>query len=110
MLCERAVSRTTHQSLLAEKQTVQNWVADSLAEMTAARLLTLYAAWKMDHEGPAAARVEIAMIKYYGAGVLYDVIDRALQVHGSLGYSCDLPLEAMYRAAQVRRPVGRVHG
>ncbi len=85
MLCERAVSRTTHKSLLAEKQTIQNWVADSLAEMTAARLMTLYAAWKMDEQGASAARVEIAMIKYYGAGVLYNVIDRAIQIHGALG-------------------------
>jgi acyl-CoA dehydrogenase len=103
MLCERAVSRTIHHSLLAEKQTIQNWVADSLAEMTAARLLTLYAAWKMDNEGAAASRVEIAMIKYYGAGVLYNVIDRAIQVHGALGFSTDLPLESMYRAARAAR-------
>jgi acyl-CoA dehydrogenase len=103
MLCERAVSRYTHGSLLAEKQTVQNWVSDSLAEMQAARLMTLQAAWKMDREGAAAARVEIAMIKYYGAGVLYNVIDRAIQVHGGLGYSCDLPLESMYRAARAAR-------
>jgi acyl-CoA dehydrogenase len=103
MLCERAVSRFTHGSLLAEKQTVQNWVADSLAEMQAARLMTLQAAWKMDREGAAAARVEIAMIKYFGAGVLYNVIDRALQVHGGLGYSCDLPLESMYRSARAAR-------
>jgi acyl-CoA dehydrogenase len=103
MLCERAVSRYAHGSVLAEKQTIQNWVADSLAEMHAARLMTLQAAWKMDQEGQAAARMEIAMIKYYGAGVLYDVIDRALQVHGSLGYSCDLPLEHMYRAARAAR-------
>ena len=103
MLCERAVSRTTHKSTLAEKQTVQNWVADSMAEMTAARLLTLYAAWKMDLEGPAAARVEIAMIKYYGASVLYNVIDRAIQVHGALGFSTDLPLEQMYRNARAAR-------
>src|SRR6516164_7066844 len=103
MLCERAVSRYTHRSLLAEKQTVQNWVADSLAEMTAARLMTLQAAWKMDREGAQAARVEIAMIKYFGAKVLYDVIDRAIQVHGSLGFSCDLPLESMYRAARAAR-------
>ncbi|MHB1584891.1 MAG: acyl-CoA dehydrogenase family protein [Acidimicrobiales bacterium] len=103
MLCERAVSRYAFGSLLAEKQTVQNWVADSLAQMQAARLMTLHAAWKMDQEGAAAARVEIAMIKYYGAGVLYDVIDRAIQVHGSLGYSCDLPLESMYRAARAAR-------
>jgi acyl-CoA dehydrogenase len=103
MLCERAVSRYAHGSLLSEKQTIQNWVADSLAEMTAARLMTLQAAWKMDREGAAAARVEIAMIKYYGAGVLYNVIDRAIQVYGSLGYSADLPLEHMYRAARAAR-------
>ena len=103
MLCERAVSRYAHGSLLSEKQTIQNWVADSLAQMQAARLMTLHAAWKMDQEGAAAARLDIAMIKYYGAGVLYDVIDRALQVHGSLGYSSDLPLESMYRAARGAR-------
>ncbi|HEX3980916.1 MAG TPA: acyl-CoA dehydrogenase family protein, partial [Acidimicrobiales bacterium] len=103
MLCERAVSRTTHHSLLAEKQTIQNWVADSLAEMTAARLMTLYAAWKMDEQGASAARVEIAMIKYYGAGVLYNVIDRAIQIHGALGFSTDLPLESMYRHARAAR-------
>jgi acyl-CoA dehydrogenase len=103
MLCERAVSRYTHGSYLAEKQTIQNWVADSMAEMTAARLLTLYAAWRMDQVGAAAARVEIAMIKYYGAQVLYNVIDRAIQIHGSLGFSTDLPLEGMYRAARAAR-------
>src|ERR1019366_8618034 len=103
MLCERSVSRYLHGSLLAEKQMIQSWVADSMAEMTAARLMTLQAAWKMDRDGPAAARVEIAMIKYYGATVLYNVIDRAIQAHGSLGYSCDLPLESMYRAARAAR-------
>jgi len=103
MMCERALSRYAHGSLLSEKQTVQNWIADSRAEMQAARLMTLHAAWKMDREGAAAARVEIAMIKYYGAQVLYNVIDRSLQVHGSLGYSTDLPLEAMYRWARAAR-------
>jgi acyl-CoA dehydrogenase len=103
MLCERAVSRYTHGSYLAEKQTIQNWVADSLTEMTQARLLTLYAAWKMDQVGASNARVEIAMIKYSGAQVLYNVIDRAIQVYGSLGFSSDLPLEHMYRAARAAR-------
>ncbi len=103
MLCERAVSRYAHGSLLAEKGTVQDWVADSLAEMQAARLMTLQAAWKMDREGPAAARSEIAMIKYFGAKVLFNVIDRAIQVHGALGFSSDLPLESMYRAARAAR-------
>ena len=103
MLCERAVSRYTHGSLLAEKQTVQNWIADSKAEMHAARLMTLHAAWKMDQVGASASRDEIAMIKYFGASVLYNVIDRALQAHGALGYSADMPLEAMYRAARAAR-------
>jgi acyl-CoA dehydrogenase len=103
MLCERALSRYVHGSLLADKQTVQNWIADSAAEMQAARLMTLHAAWKMDAEGASAARQDIALIKFYGAKVLHDVVDRALQAHGSLGYSTDLPLEQMYRFARAAR-------
>ena len=103
MLCERALTRHSHGSLLKDKQTVQNWIADSAAQMHAARLMTLHAAWKMDNEGAAAARQEIALIKFYGAAVLHDVVDRALQVHGALGYSTDLPLEAMYRFARAAR-------
>ena len=103
MMCERALSRFTHGSVLAEKQTVQNWIADSMAEMHAARLMTIQAAWKMDKVGASASRVEIDMIKYYGAQVLYNVIDRALQTYGSLGYSSDMPLEHMYRAARAAR-------
>jgi acyl-CoA dehydrogenase len=103
MLCERALYREVHGSLLAEKQTVQNWIADSAAQIQAARLMTLNAAWLMDTQGAAAARKEISLIKFYGAGVLHDVIDRALQVHGALGYSTDMPLEQMYRYARAAR-------
>jgi acyl-CoA dehydrogenase len=103
MMCERAVSRFTHGSLLSEKQTVQNWIADSAAEMHAARLMTLHAAWKMDQVGASASRDEIAMIKYYGAAVLHNVIDRSIQTHGALGYSTDMPLERMYRWARAAR-------
>jgi acyl-CoA dehydrogenase len=103
MMCERALSRYTHGSLLAEKQTIQNWIADSRAEITAARLMTLHAAWKIDQVGTAQAREEISLIKFFGAKVLNDVIDRAIQVHGSLGFSTDLPLEHMYRAARAAR-------
>jgi acyl-CoA dehydrogenase len=103
MLCERATYRYTFGSTLAEKQTVQNWIADSAAEMLAARLMTLHAAWVIDERGAAAARTEIALIKFYGAKVLHDVIDRALQAHGSLGLSTDMPLEAMYRSARAAR-------
>jgi len=102
-LCERAVSKSLHGSRLADKQTVQNWVADSAAAVEAARLLTLQAAWKIDREGAEAARKEIAMIKYHGATVMHDVVDRALQIHGSFGYSTDLPLEHMYRWARAAR-------
>jgi len=102
-LCERAVSRHAFGSVLADKQSIQNFVADSAAEMHAARLMTLHAAWKMDNEGASAARTEISMIKFYGARVLHDVVDRAIQVHGALGYSTDLPLEAMYRYARAAR-------
>jgi acyl-CoA dehydrogenase len=103
MLCERSLYRYAHGATLSKHETVQNWIADSAAQMQAARLMTLHAAWKMDTEGVAAARQDIAMIKYYGAGVLHDVVDRALQAHGSLGYSTDMPLEAMYRYARAAR-------
>jgi acyl-CoA dehydrogenase len=103
MLCEYSLLREAHGSTLSEKQTVQNWIADSAAQMDAARLMTLHAAWKMDTEGVGAARREISLIKFFGAGVLHDVVDRALQVHGSLGYSTDMPLEAMYRYARGAR-------
>lgn len=103
MLCERAVSRYAFGSNLADKQTVQNWIADSAAQMQAARLMTLHAAWRMDNEGASAARNDISLIKFFGANVLFDVVDRALQIHGALGYSTDLPLEAMYRYARAAR-------
>jgi acyl-CoA dehydrogenase len=103
MLCERATYRVSHGNVLGRHQSVQNWIADSAAEMQAARLMTLHAAWVMDTQGVAAARVPISLIKFYGAGVLHDVIDRAVQVHGALGYSTDLPLEAMYRYSRAWR-------
>jgi acyl-CoA dehydrogenase len=103
MLCEYSLMREAHGSKLSKKQTVRNWIADSAAEIQAARLMTLHAAWKMDREGASAARKEISLIKFWGASVLHNVIDRALQVHGSLGYSTDMPLEAMYRYARAAR-------
>jgi acyl-CoA dehydrogenase len=105
MLCERAVQREVGDERLADKQTVQNWIADSRAEIEAARLMTLKAAWTMDAQGAKAARTEISMIKYFGARVLHDVIDRAIQVHGGLGFSADMPLEHMYRWARAARLV-----
>ena len=103
MLCERSLQREAFGGPLAQKQTVQNWIADSAAEMQAARLMTLHAAWMIDRQGASAARKEISLIKFFGARVLHDVIDRAIQLHGSLGYSSDLPLEEMYRHARAAR-------
>jgi acyl-CoA dehydrogenase len=103
MLCERSLQREAFGKKLAGHESVQNWIADSAAEMQAARLMTLHAAWVIDTEGAAAARKEISLIKFFGAKVLHDVIDRAIQVHGSLGYSSDMPLEEMYRHARAAR-------
>lgn len=103
MMCERVVSREVHGSLLSQKQLIQDMIATSKAEMEAARLLTLQAAWKMDQGGTKNALTDIAMIKFWGAQVLYNVIDRAIQVHGALGITGDLPLERMYRDARAAR-------
>src|SRR6266446_1992039 len=103
MLCERSLQREAFGKKLAGHETVQNWIADSTAEMQAARLMTLHAAWIIDTQGAAAARKEISLIKFFGAKVLHDVIDRAIQIHGSLGYSSDMPLEEMYRHARAAR-------
>ena len=100
MMCERAVSRTLLGRPLGDKQFVQDFIAESRTEIDAARLLTLNAAWHWDTYGGSRSRVQIAQIKYWGARVLYNVIDRAIQVHGALGYSTDLPLEQMYRTAR----------
>ncbi len=101
MMCAYALKRQSFGEPLAKKQTVQNWIADSTAEINAARLMTLNAAWKLDRGDDA--RVEISLIKFFGARVLHDVIDRAIQVHGALGYSKDTPLEMFYRDARAAR-------
>ena len=101
MMCAYALKRQSFGEPLAKKQSVQNWIADSAAEISAARLMTLNAAWKLDRGDDA--RVEISLIKFFGARVLHDVIDRAIQVHGALGYSKDTPLEMFYRDARAAR-------
>jgi acyl-CoA dehydrogenase len=103
MLCERAVSKSVHGGLLSDKQMIQQWVADSIAAIESMRLLTLNAAWKIDQVGASNARQEIAMIKYAGAPAMHDVLDRAIQIHGALGFSGDMPLEHMYRWARASR-------
>jgi acyl-CoA dehydrogenase len=101
LMCERSLKRYAHGSLLSDKQMIQKFIADSATEIQAARLMTLEAAKKIDQGDEA--RVEIAMIKVFGAKVLHDVIDRAIQVHGALGVTGDTPLEKMYREARYAR-------
>jgi acyl-CoA dehydrogenase len=101
LMCTRALEREAHGGPLAEKQTVQNWIADSAAEIHACRLMTLDAAHKIDQGDEA--RVEVSVIKFYAARVLGDVIDRAVQVHGALGLSDRSPLAHMYTLARSGR-------
>jgi acyl-CoA dehydrogenase len=101
MLCERALSRHSFGKPYFKHQMIQEYIADSRIELETAKLLTLQTAWKFDQFGAHATRSDIAMVKVYNAKVLHNVVDRALQVHGSLGYSCDLPLESMYRHARM---------
>jgi acyl-CoA dehydrogenase len=101
MMCRRANEREAFGSKLADKQFIQDFVAKSRMETEQARLLTLKAAWKMDTEGKREARREISMIKVVAANVVMDVLDRAIQVHGSLGMSDDTPLAAMWRYSRM---------
>jgi acyl-CoA dehydrogenase len=97
LMCERAIEREAFGGPLAEKQFVQDFIARSRIEIDGARLMVLHAAWKMDTAGKRAARQEISEIKVVAANVYMDVLDRAIQVHGALGVSDDLPLALMWR-------------
>jgi alkylation response protein AidB-like acyl-CoA dehydrogenase len=90
---------------LGSKQTVQNWLAESRAEIDAARLLVLQTAWRIDRSGAGSseAREAISLIKFHTAGVLQAVIDRAVQVHGALGISDDTVLSWFYRQERAAR-------
>ena len=101
LMCAYSLERKTFGETLASKQTIQNWIAESAAEIQACRLMTMQAAQRID-EGDEA-RVEVSLIKFYAAKALGDVIDRALQVHGGLGMTEDTPLASMWRAARAGR-------
>ena len=101
LMCERAKTRYAHGSYLAEKGDIQSWIAESAAEIQAARMMTLDAARAID--SGSEARTEISLIKFWGARMLHNVIDRAIQVHGALGVTSDTPLEFMYREARYAR-------
>jgi acyl-CoA dehydrogenase len=86
---------------LADSQIIQNYIAESEAEIQASRLLTLQAAWKMDQG--EQARKEVSLIKFYGAQMLNNVIDRAIQTLGIYGLTPNTPLEGLYREARAAR-------
>jgi acyl-CoA dehydrogenase len=103
MMCRRANERVAFGGPLADKQFVQEAIATSRMEIDQARLLTLYAAWRMDTEGKRAARQAISAIKIVAANMVMDVLDRAIQIHGALGMTDDTPLAAMWRFSRMLR-------
>jgi acyl-CoA dehydrogenase len=96
MMCERALSRRTQGTLLADKQAVQAFIADSWIELSQYRLMVLHTAWKIDNLPHGAARVDIAMCKVAMAKIYHDIVQRALHVHGSLGTTRETPLAGMW--------------
>jgi len=101
LMCRYANEREAFGGPLGEKQTVQNWVADSAAEIQACRLMTMDTARKID-EG-SEARVEVSLLKVFAANVLVEVIDRAIQVHGARGLTDETPLAGMAMHARAAR-------
>jgi acyl-CoA dehydrogenase len=102
MMCERALSRETQGSLLADKQFVQGYVADSYAQLMQFRLFVLYTAWSIDkHNDYRKVRKDISAIKAVMPGVLHDIAWRAMQVHGALGVSNEMPFSRMLLGASV---------
>lgn len=98
LMCRRALSRELDlDKPLAEKQTIQNWIAESRAEIKASRLMVLDTAEKMQELGAKAVKEDISTIKFFVADVLMKVIDRAIQVHGALGITDDTLLSFWYR-------------
>ncbi len=98
LMCRRAISRQLDPGKpLAEKQTIQNWIAESRAEIKASRLMVMDTAQKMQDLGAKAVKEDISTIKFFVADVLMKVIDRAIQVHGALGITDDTLLSFWYR-------------
>jgi alkylation response protein AidB-like acyl-CoA dehydrogenase len=104
LMCRRAATREIAPGKpLGTRQMVQEWIAESRAEIDAARLLIQNAAWVIDKEGLYAAREQVSCIKFYVAGVLGRVLDRAIQTHGALGVTDDTPLASFWRHERAAR-------
>ncbi len=104
LMCKRAATRMIGDGKpLGTRQMVQQWIAESRAEINSARLSVLHAAWTIDNKGNHAARNEISMIKFQVAGILMRVLDRALQTHGALGMTDETPIAWWYRHERAAR-------
>jgi len=101
MMVDRALNRYAHGSILAEKQGIQWLIADSTMELYQAKLMVLHAAYRIENDLPF--KTEVSMAKHFVANTLWRVIDRAIQVHGALGYSEDTPLAGMLKQARWSR-------
>ncbi len=114
LMCKRAVKRAIAPDgkTLATRQIIQSWIAECAADIQAARLMTLHAAWKIENLGMKEAREDVSLIKFFVADVLQKVIDRALQVHGGLGMTDDTIISFLYRherAARIYDGADEVH-
>ncbi len=101
MTIDRAMKRYAHGSLLAEKQGIQWMIADSTMELYQCKLMVLHSAYKIDQG--KEFKSEVSMAKHFVANALNRIIDRAIQVHGALGYSTDTPLAHMAQQARWAR-------
>lgn len=113
MMCRRALARQLAPGeALADKQIVQAWIAESRADIDAARLMVLRTAWLIDERGFAGAREEVSLIKFHVARVLAELLERAIQVHGALGLTDDTVLAWFYtreRGARIYDGPDEVH-
>ena len=103
IMCKHANERESFGSKLGDKQFVQEWIASSRMEIDQARLLTQYAAWKMDALGKKDARQELSMVKVVVPNMMMNVLDRTIQCLGALGVSDDTPIASMWRNGRALR-------
>ena len=104
LMCTRAAEREIAPGEpLGTRQIVHAWIAESRAAIDAARLMVLRTAWRIDNEGASAARDDVSLIKFQVAGVLQEVLDRSIQVHGGYGLLDELPLAFWWRHERASR-------
>jgi len=101
MICAFAPTRVTFGQPLSERQAIQWWVADAATKIHAARLMTYDCAWKLDTGRDV--RQEISMIKAFATEMAYEIVDHAMQAHGAMGMTKELPLQLMQTKLRTMR-------